>query len=251
LAVKYVKKTPGFNVPDRVAGEWVRSPLFISSQEELNLLFDEKESTVALGKSGAREQSKIAERLLLKAKDLPKRLADAKKKMKEGDRLPSMLLSDMLTLKEMIIHYRRLQQAAPVWRTILANYRKSVPATEKKLLGAVNQDLRDRSRRMLTQLEEIAENIQLIEVEIYNGASQDIIWKNAHPDYQKVAAKLTEEHHKEQAARTWDWGRTPAGLGMDDDGAEVWEDELGSFSANLFDNCESKDRYLALKMGGH
>ena len=167
--------------------------------------------------------------------------------MKEGDHLPSLLMADMLALKEMILHYRRLQQGAPVWHTILANYRKTVPATESKLLGAVNADLKARSQRMLSQLEEIAENIQLIEVEIYNGASQDIIWKNAHPDYQKVAASLTEEHHKEQAAKTWDWGRTPAN--MDDDGAEVWEDELGSFSANLYDNCESKDRYLALHTG--
>jgi hypothetical protein len=247
LAVKYVRRVPGFNVPDRVASEWVRSPVFLSNQDELNLLFDEKESTVALGKSGAKEQAKLAEGLVAKAKGLPKRLKQAKAKMKEGDRLPSLLLADMLALKEMIIHYRRLQQGAPVWHTILANYRKTVPATQKRLLAAVNADLKGRSQRMLAQLEEIAENVQLIEVEIYNGASQDIIWKNAHPDYQQVAAKLNEENRKEQAANTWDWGRTTAS--SDDDNAEVWEDEVGSFSANLYDNCESKDKYQALKMG--
>lgn len=247
LAIKYVRKAPGFPVPDRVAGEWIRSPLFLSSQEELNLLFDEKESTVALGKSGSKEQSKLADALMIKAKDLPKRLRDAKAKMKEGDHLPSALLADMLTLKEMIIHYRRLQQGAPVWHTILANYRKSVPATQKRLLAAVNADLKSKSTRMLSQLEEIVENIQLVEVEIYNGASQDIIWKNAHPEYQKVAASLVEDRRKEKAANTWDWGRSPSS--MDDDGAEVWEDELGSFSANLYDNCESKDKFLALKIG--
>ena len=62
-----------------------------------------------------------------------------------------------------------------------------------------------------------------------------------------MAAKLTEDTRRERASRTWDWGRTPSN--MDDDGAEVWEDELGSFSANLYDNCESKDRYLALQAG--
>ena len=245
LAVKFVRKSPGFTVPDRVASEWVRSPLFLSSQDELNLLFDEKESTTALGKSGAKEQTKLAEGLVLKSKDLPKRLHDAKAKMREGDHLPSLLMADMLVLKEMIIHYRRLQQGAPVWHTILANYKKTAPGIETKLLSTVNADLKARSQRMLAQLEEIAENIQLIEVEIYNGASQDIIWKNAHPDYQKVAEKLTSQERHEQAAKTWDWGRTPAN--MDEDGAEVWEDELGSFSANLYDNCESKDKYLALK----
>lgn len=245
LAVKFVRKTPGSLVPDRIASEWVQSPLFISSQDELNLLFEEKVSTVALGKSGAKEQAKLAEALMLKAKDLPMRLSEAKAKMKEGDHLPSLLMADMLELKEQILHYRRLQQGAPVWHTILGNYRKIAPGIESKLLGTVNADLESRSRRMLAQLEEIAENIQLIEVEIYNGASQDIIWKNAHPDYAKVAEKLTEDTRKERAAKTWDWGRTPAN--MEDDGAEVWEDELGSFSANLYDNCESKDKYLALK----
>jgi hypothetical protein len=247
LAVKFVKKTPGQVVPDRVASEWVQSPLFISSQDELNLLFEEKVSTLALGKSGANEQLKLAEGLMLKARDLPKRLQEAKAKMKEGDHLPSLLMADMLELKDMILHYRRLQQGAPVWHTILANYHKTAPGIESKLLGTVNADLKARSQRMLDQLEEIAENIQLIEVEIYNGASQDIIWKNAHPDYAKVAEKLTENTRKERAAKTWDWGRTPAN--MEDDGAEVWEDELGSFSANLYDNCESKDRYLAIKSG--
>jgi hypothetical protein len=245
LAIKYVRKTPNLPVPDRVASEWVRSPLFISSQEELNLLFDEKESTLALGKSGAKEQSKLAEALVIKSKSLPKRLREAKAKMQEGDHLPSLLLADMLALKEMILHYRRLQQGAPVWHTILANYRKTAPATETKLMAGINADLKSRSQRMLAQLEEIAENIQLIEVEIYNGASQDIIWKNAHPDYVKVAQKLKDDRRESVAAKTWDWGRTPAN--MDEDGAEVWEDELGSFSANLFDNCESKDKYLALR----
>lgn len=28
---------------------------------------------------------------------------------------------------------------------------------------------------------------------------------------------------------------------------EVWDDELGSFKADLFDNCSSKDRYMTVK----
>ena len=54
-AVQYVRRAQGATVPDRVASEWVRSPLFISSQDELNLLFDESESTAMLGRTGARE----------------------------------------------------------------------------------------------------------------------------------------------------------------------------------------------------
>jgi hypothetical protein len=246
-AIQYVKRSPASTVPDRVASEWVRSPLFIASQDELNLLFDEQESTVALGKSGAREQAKIADALLLRAKPLPERLNAFKKKAKDGEGLPPLLKADLLALKEMIIGYRRLQQGAPVWHTILGNYKKVAKSTEKKLVDDVNSDLRNRSQRMRGQLEEIAENIQLIEVEIYNGASQDIIWQNAHPEYKKIAQKLKDEQKREATAKSYDWGRAPASL--DEEGGEVWEDELGSFAANLFDNCSSKDRYLALRAG--
>jgi hypothetical protein len=100
---------------------------------------------------------------------------------------------------------------------------------------------------MLTRLDEIAENNQLIEVEIYNGASKDIIWQNAHPEYKEMAKKFNDDENKESAAAVWDWGRSPAALS--DDAGEIWEDELGSFKARLFDNCGSKDRYLAIKRG--
>ena len=246
-AVQFIRRAPGQEVPDRIASEWVRSPMFISSQDELNLLFEEQESTIALGRSGAREQTKIADSLLLRAKPLPSRLKAAKAKMKEGDSLPLLLREDLLALKDMILRYRRLQQGAPVWHTILANHKKSAKTTELKLVAAINADLRTRSLRMLTQLEEISENIQLIEVEIYNGASQDIIWQNAHPEFKKIAQKMKEEQRREATAKSMDWGRAPASL--DDEGGEVWEDELGSFAANLNDNCSSKDKYLAIRAG--
>jgi hypothetical protein len=57
--VKFLRKQAP-DVPDRVGSEWVRSLVFITDQDELNLIIDEVESTKALGKSGAKEQKKIA-----------------------------------------------------------------------------------------------------------------------------------------------------------------------------------------------
>ncbi len=245
-AVQYVRRAKEFSVPDRIASEWVRSPLFIASQDELNLLFDESEASVMLGRQGAREQTKMSEAVLSAAKGLAQRLRSAKGKMKAGEKLPPRLRDDLLALKESILRFRRLQQGAPTWHAILTNYKKLVPITEARLVATVNADLKARSQRMLEQLDEIAENIQLIEVEIYNGASQDIIWQNAHPDYKKVAQTMKGEGAAPNAATTWDWGRAPASL-TDEDAGEVWEDELGSFNANLYDNCSSKDKYLAIK----
>jgi hypothetical protein len=128
----------------------------------------------------------------------------------------------------------------------LANHQKQAPGIEKKHTADIESDLKIRTDRMLTQLQEVAENIQLIEVEIYNGASEDIIWQNAHPGYKKVAKDLdNEDADRAPASKVWDWGRTR--IASDNDNVEVWEDELGSFKADMVDNCSSKDKYLALK----
>jgi len=244
LAVQYIQKKG--DVPDRIASEWIKSPLFLTSQDEINLLFEERDSTVSLGRSGAVEQRKVALELIKLARDLQPQVKIAKMKMKAGGELPSKIRGDLDTLRTLVSRYRRMQQAAPVWGTVLTNYKHQAPIIETKLVARVNKDLRTRTETMTEQLEEIAENVQLIEVEIYNGASQDVIWQNAHPDYKKIAKQMNSDEKKDIAAKTWDWGRNLASL--DEDG-EVWEDELGSFKANMYDNCSSKDKYIAIKKG--
>jgi hypothetical protein len=98
---------------------------------------------------------------------------------------------------------------------------------------------------MMNQIEDVAENDELIEVEIFNGASEDIIWQNAHPEYKDEAKQFQADRDKNRAEGL-NWGRMPAS--MEGDG-EVWEDELGSFKADLYDNCSSRDKYLALHKG--
>lgn len=243
-AVSYLRKQG--TVPDRVASEWVRSPIFISHQDEINLLFDERKTAVTLGRSGSSEQKRVSAEIRKLHVELTARLKKhlAKKDRDENAPLPKEIHDQLVALKKQIVLHGRLRNAAPVWRVLLANYQQAVPRIEKLLIERINSDLVARSQRMYHQLEEIAENNQLIEVEIYNGASQDIIWQNAHPEYKAMAAKFQGERASEAAAKVWDWGRAPSGL---EDSGEIWEDELGSFKANLYDNCESKDKFLALK----
>ena len=101
---------------------------------------------------------------------------------------------------------------------------------------------------MLNQIEEIAENNQFIEVEIFNGASQDVIWQNAHPDYKEVVSRLNDEQKKSSKEKVWNWGKAAYNITDDEESHEIWEDELGSFKADLFDNCSSKERYLSVKL---
>lgn len=242
LAVQFLKKK---NVaPVRVASEWVRSPLFISSQEHLNLIFDEQEAAAKVGRTGAQEQRKLAMNIVRQLLELKPKVKAARAKLKADDPLPEVLAAELRKLKSELTAFRRMQQAAPYWRTVLAKHQRVVPGVKDRLVARINADLANRSDRMLLQLDEIAENVQLIEIEIYNGASQDIIWQNAHPDYRQLVQQMKEESKKASAGKVWDWGRAPATA---EETTEIWEDELGSFKADLYDNCSSRDKYLALK----
>jgi hypothetical protein len=245
LAVAYAKKAPNLAAPPIVASEWIRSPVFLSSQERINLIFKEKALIDQLSAQGKAEQKNLTLKLLADAKALEAKFRLAKIKLGENDRLPDSLLRNLEDLRERFIHFRRIKKAAPVWRTVLSHYQNAVPSIQTKMVNGISREISRLNLRMFAQLEEIAENNELIEVEIFNGASEDIIWQNAHPDFKEVSKKLKAEGSGGIAAeKVWDWGTTSGGF---DGRAEIWEDEVGSLSANLFDNCENKDKYLAVK----
>jgi len=242
LAIQFLKKTA--KVPERIGSEWVRSPLFLSHQEEINLIFDEQETSLGVSRMGAREQSHLVQTLLDTIQEFKPRLKLARMQRQPGELLPPPILKGLEKIRKQVLHLRRLEQAAPVWRSIFSNYQRYFLDRKIKLIATINEDLKVRTDRAKIQLDEIAENLQLVEVEIYNGATHDIIWQNAHPDYRAIAQKMDDER-QEAAARIWNWGSVTT---SDEDNGEIWEDELGSFRANLFDNCLSKDKYLAIKM---
>ena len=246
MAVKFLKKE--LKVPDRVGTEWVRSPIFISHQDEINLIFKEKTASESLGKSGSAEQKQLGASIKAMAAALKPKIKTARASLKPGQMLPKSIINDLVKLKEQMAHYRRVRTAAAPWHTILGNHNKNLPGLQKGLVTRMNKHLADKNIKMLSQIEEIAENNQLIEIEIYNGASQDIIWQNAHPEYKKMAQQMNTDRKENSAEKVWDWGRAPAQIDDDEgDKVEVWEDELGSFKANLYDNCSSKEKYLAIK----
>ncbi len=230
-------------VPDKIVSEWVRSPLFISRQQEINLVFDERDSTKRLGQSGDKEQQALASDVLKRLKEFRKKYENARAKLKPGQDLPESVLLELENLRLSLALYRNYRSAAPVWRSVLKVNEDKAPALHASLMKAINQDFQRLNQRMFKQLQEIAENNYFIEVEIYNGASQDMIWKNAYPEYEKVAHDLSGEE-KPSATRVWNWGKVSFKLDGDN---EIWEDELGSFKADVYDNCENKEKYLSVK----
>ena len=242
-AVDFIKKKKT-DVPERVASEWVRSPFIVSNQEEINLLFDENDAIPLINRTGSKEQRAVFNEIMEFAKKLKPKYKLAKMKLQQGEPLPKSISEDLNKLKSMVRHFKRVQNAAPFWKVVASTIKQRSPKIKSHLVEQINHDLARRSVRMLGQLNEVAENIQLVEVEIYSGASQDIIWQNAHPDYKEVAQKLKSENQKATKEKVWDWGHINTG---GEENSEIWEDELGSFKADMFDNCSSKDKFLALK----
>lgn len=231
------------NLPDKVGTEWLRSPLFLTRQEEINLLYDEAQDAKKLARKGQAEQYRMAEKLLTKIQSFKPQYKVAKMKLKPGERLPIPILKNVEVIKHQIREYQRYVRAAPVWRRILSGHEENVPKIKSNLVAAVNRDMHKTTGRMIWQLTRIAENNYFIEAEIFDGASQDIIWQNAHPNYKKVAKEMKDEQDRRIASKVWNWGKTKGGFTGT---GEIWEDELGSFQADLYNNCSSKDKYLAL-----
>ncbi len=232
------------NIPDRISSEWIRSPIFISYQDELNLLSDERNSITTLGQQGLIEQRQIATDIHTLGQELKLKVHALRKSLKPEEPLPGPVRIDLLKLKNLLLHYVRFKQASRFWRIIINHHQLRSDHLKNKIISSINLDLSERTLKMFSQLEEISENNQLIEIEIYNGATDDIIWQNAHPDYKEMAMKLKDTDSKSAPSQVWDWGRLPAGS---DRASEIWEDELGSFKANLYDNCSNREKYLALK----
>ncbi|MEK6705955.1 MAG: hypothetical protein AABZ06_09215 [Bdellovibrionota bacterium] len=213
--------------PDHVISEWLRSPVFISHQEEINLTFSESKSAEGFAISGQAEQHDISTQAVALIDRLTPQVST--QSLSSDTDATKMLIR----LRNLLLSFHKMQAAAPIWKILHGNQSNHMAARKTNLLANIERDLHERTLRMLWQLDEVAENIRLLEVEVYGGATKDII--KQHID---KAAKIKKENPitKTTGPKTWDWGTTRliANSGSE---TEVWEDELGSFKADLTDKC--------------
>lgn len=244
LAIGYLQGHDA-GIPARIAGEWIRSTLFISHQQEIHRLFGERERTQEFVRGGLKAQTAIAADIHDRAGSLNvgvRQDAGGVLGIYSADKVPPRRAADLETLKAAVDAYNHLREADAYLQPILADLETRAGSIRARLVREIDADLARRTARMLKQLNEVTENSRLIEVEIFNGASHDMIWRNAHPDYAEIERKMKVAYGTSRGG-TLNWGTINPTAGK----VEVWEDELGSFKANLHDNCSSKERYLALK----
>ena len=233
------------DVPVKITTEWMKSPAFLSRQMELNQLIEHPKKLVDIQKNGINEQTRLTQAFIDHVQSFSKAIKIAKLKLKPGEELAPTFGTEFISLKRELRNLSRFYKASKIWKNLAKNFEKKIPQFRSALVSKINHDLAERNKQLLVSLNKVRDNTDLIEVEIYNGASQDMIWKNAHPDYDKVSATLEDQKEKADAARVWNWGHF---VTSDIENAEVWEDEMGALKADISDQCSKQERYSQLKL---
>ncbi len=245
--VQFLDPNGKSSVPDLVASEWIRSPTFISAQQEINLLSDEKRSIVRQLKPLKQEQQVLAQRepaLRQEIAEMKARIIEEKRETKSR-KISSDLNVELKKLQMEVALYRHRKAAVPLWYKTLRSFHENTKNADGALVAKIERDLIFRNNRMIKQLLRVAENTQLVEIEIYDGASEDMVWRNANPQYKEMAKTFKDERKPSSNGNAYNWGTVAWGKAGEKE--EVWEDELGWFQGELTDECASKDKYLKLK----
>jgi len=231
--------------PVKLMTEWIRSPEFLTRQKEINALALEPKHLTDIESQASVEQNKLTEDFLAKSSQFIKEYKVAEIKLKPGESLPLEFSERYVSLKKELRKLGRFYKASRTWKTLARSYEKKIPILNGELKEKVNQDWKTKTRKLLALLKRVKDNTDLIEVEIYNGASQDLVWKTAHPGYAGAEKSLEAQKEAPDAAHTWNWGRFLASSIED---TEVWEDELGALKADVSDQCSKKEKFLKIKV---
>lgn len=124
------------------------------------------------------------------------------------------------------------------WKLPLPKFYNGVDKNHRKVASNMDQVLAAVNGRMVKQLVRLVENVQLLEIEIYDNAGEDMIWRNVNPEYPIWLSQLPEESRRKDLY--WEWGSMPTDPKIRD---EVWEDELGWTLGNVTDECSAKKKY--------
>jgi len=231
--VKAMKKQS--KAPYRLTSEWIRSSRFISRQGEVNALLkmgDRSKEVLVVAKK--RQKERVVELLKL-VRDLKNDVTSARKSDPSKLEFPEWINVKLDTLRGRIEEYDALRSFAPMWKQAEKANQKMSATRRSDLIKAIAAHVAQTNERVLGQIEDVYENLQFVEVEIYQGATQDMIFTNSHPDYNKKMAALKAKEGYRLKANELNWGQiSTEELGQ----SEIWEDELGGFKADLPNKCD-------------
>ncbi|MBU6376655.1 MAG: hypothetical protein KGQ59_11705, partial [Bdellovibrionales bacterium] len=159
------------NIPKKIGLEWIRSPRFIANQDRINIVNSEPISAQRGLEEASKEQLRAARDLTASVRDLRKRWSLAKIRLKSDEQMPKTLIEEIQMLRRDLAHYRRLRAAAPTWKRALAYQGSLLAQVRARMVDGINKQISNENLKMQSIIEEVAENSELIEIEILGGAS--------------------------------------------------------------------------------
>lgn len=131
------------------------------------------------------------------------------------------------------------------WKAPLPRFYNDVRLRQKTVGKNMNTVLTHLTNRIAKQVAKMAENVQLLEVEIFDHAGEDMVWRNVNPEYQAWLDVQPPETRAKDLY--WEWGTMPTDPKVI---SEIWEDELGWTIGSVQDECKNKEHYKEEKFGG-
>ncbi len=238
------KKNSHAEIPKIVGWELIRSPRFVSN-ETLRVEVEQTPGRFTRLRELARDtQLKLAEDILRSNEKLSRDIKAWRVKNPKGDLQPH-ILARLEALRANWKDYRALRKSTGPLARMAQHSRAWGPKIVADLTLSLEADLQRKMKRMQARLDDVMDNLGLMEIEILDGASRDLVWQNAHPDF---ALEIKQQLSSYDRGETWSWGRAWTQIDAESgENEEVWEDELGAHGVALADRCEQKDRYLSLK----
>lgn len=222
------------SVPFRLSGEWVRSANFLSAQNEINSILKIADVNVEFKKQAQLKQKERILSLLKFAKSLRKDLEAQQKLEPSRADFPMPLELRLEDLKSQIVEYEALREFAPVWIKIEKSNQSLAVVRKNELMKIIEKHIQYNNKRISDQLADIYDNIKFVEIEIYQGATQDMIVSHSQAEVQSKLSGLKNKKEFQLKSGELSWGQiSTEKLGQ----SEIWEDELGGFKTDLPNKC--------------
>jgi tetratricopeptide (TPR) repeat protein len=224
--------------PRKLQTEWIRSPSFLISQDRINRNLAELPVMNRVAQVMSEEKKRMVREL---TRDTTLLIESHTKVHKSGKKLPQDLVTRYLELKRGFRRLRELDRSSVVWERWSRFRAKEIPLRNRALAAQVDADFKVSMRRLEKQLAAVFRNAEWVEIEALNGASKDLVWREAHPEYLPALKRLQSPKAEQDPSLTWSWGKIRPQAGI---AGELWEDELGALKANVRPHCDLKKKYM-------
>ena len=209
------------SVPAKIRTEWVKHPVFLSRQEQINRLIENHRKIIGMPSKIQSLKSDLTNKNTIK---ISKLLYDVKSRKNDSISLAKKYQEIRKDIRTLI----RFNRSSKTLLSVVQKHDATIPAAQSKHVAKINHELHEKNRELLTHLKKIRENIDLIEVEIYHGASKDML------GLKKSLKKKTDLQKDFDTAVAWNWGSFSA---SELERAEIWEDEIGDLKADTKNHC--------------